>query len=303
MKSIILYIAFPLIVSFTACQERPDDDVIVGDPERKVQVSTLEREVRAGAGVLSQYDLESENPETVDLPKRLDEISGLASTDDGSIFGHNDEKGVINKISIESGDIDFWFTVGSITLSEDLEGIAYVDGYFWLVNSKGDLFRFRHGESEGSVDFDLATTDLSGKYDVEGLCYDPTTNALLLACKEYPGEGLDKKDEKAIYSFSLDSLQIDPTPRFVLDAKGLEKRLDLKKFMPSAIEWHPETGNFVILSGNDPAIIEISPSGEIITALALSKKIHPQPEGVTFAPDGSLLIGNEGGGLVRYRRR
>lgn len=303
MRSLLFSLLIPCLALTTGCQEKNEDAAVIGDPQKQVEVSTIAEDIEPTGGVLSRYDLEDEDPEVIDLPKRLDEISGLAVTEDGRVFGHNDERGVVNRISLESGEIESWFMVGAITLQEDLEGIAFENGYFWLVNSKGDLFRFREGKSESSVEFEMARTELSSKYDVEGLCYDPATNALLLACKEYPGEGLDRKDQKAVYSFSLDSMRMNPTPRFVLDVKKIEKELDLKKFMPSAIERDPETGNFILLSGNEPAIIELSPDGKVIGARALSKKIHPQPEGVTFAPDGSLLIGNEGGHLIRYSRR
>ena len=169
--------------------ERPDISAT------QVSVSKILPEEEGGpTSVLGQYDIEDGSPETLQLPDALTEISGLATTSDGRLFGHNDETGVVRQISIGSGDASKWFNVGSITLSEDLEGIAVVEETFYLVNSKGDIFEFKEGVQGGSVDFVHHKTDLSGKFDVEGLCYDPGTNALLLACKEFPGDGLDEKE-------------------------------------------------------------------------------------------------------------
>ena len=294
-----------LILSLSGCGEEGGEQAEKpGVSARQVSVSAILPEEGGGpTSILGQYDIGNESPEVLELPGALTEISGLATTQDGRLFGHNDETGVVRQISIKSGDASSWFNVGSITLSEDLEGIAIVGETFYLVNSKGDIFEFREGVEGESVDFVQHKTGLSGKFDVEGLCYDPGTNALLLACKEYPGDGLDEKKHRAVYSFSLGSKTIDPEPRFVLPVNELEKHLDIKKFSPSAIERHPDSGHFVLLSGNDPAIIELSPTGAIVAAHRLDPSVHAQPEGIAFGPDGELLIGNEGGKLIRYPKR
>lgn len=298
-----LALLIPLL-SFTllACGEEAGDSADRQQADTRV-ATIVQREGGEASGVLDRYDLASDDPDVLGLPAQLEEVSGLATSADGRLFAHNDERGVVYTISTRSGEASSLFSVGSITLSEDLEGIAIIGERFFLVNSKGDLFEFREGIEGGVVDFTLHETDLSGKYDVEGLCYDPQTDALLLACKEYPGDELDEKDHRAVYSLSLATMTIDPSPRFVLPIDELEERLDIKKFRPSAIERDSRTGHFLILSGNDPAIIEIDRSGTIVAAHPLSKKIHPQPEGLAFGRNGELLIGNEGGRLVRYRSR
>ncbi len=291
-----------LALLLTSCgEEASEAEQISG---QRISVSAILPEEDAGSGsVLSRYDLENDNPEVISLPEGLTEISGLAATSDGRIFAHNDETGVVRRVSLGEENASEWFSVGSVTLSEDLEGIAVVGEKFYMINSKGDIFAFSEGEPGGSVEFEQIRTDLSGKFDVEGLCYDPGSNSLLLACKEFPGGGLDEKEHRAVYAFSIGSGEIESEPRFVLPIKELEKHLGLKKFRPSGIERHPETGNYVLLSGNDPAIIELSPTGDIVAAYMLDPDIHPQPEGITFGPDGSLLIASEGGGLVRFAQR
>ena len=43
-------------------------------------------------------------------------------------------------------------------------------------------------------------------------------------------------------------------------------------------------------------LLIINQAGEIQHMVKLSKKIHRQPEGITFAKDGTLYISNEGKG-------
>ena len=46
------------------------------------------------------------------LPRRLREISGLAVTSDGRLFGHDDERAVIYEIDVEGGQIVKSFAIG-----------------------------------------------------------------------------------------------------------------------------------------------------------------------------------------------
>ena len=143
-----------------------------------------------------------ENRQSVKLPNILQELSGLAMTKDGRLFGHNDEKADVYQINPDNGKIVKSFSLGKKTLKKDFEGIAIVDDLFYLVTSDGDLYKFKEGEDKSEVSYKKYETRLSSKNDVEGLCYDPDTETLLLACKGYPGKSYDGK--RAVYSFSLD---------------------------------------------------------------------------------------------------
>lgn len=235
---------------------------------------------------------DDKKPEQLKLSKDLKEVSGLAFSPDGRLFLHNDEEGKVYQVNYNNGDIVKEFSLGDKKVKEDFEGIAIVNNDFYLVNSKGDLFRFSEGENNSEVEYEEWNTDLKSKNDVEGLCYDPNTNSLLLACKGDPGNDLE--DVKAVYAFSLESEEIDSEPRFLLDEKTLEDKFGIKKFSPSGIEYNSNDGNFYILSSNDKAIAIISSEGEIIDAYELKSGRHNQPEGITFGNDGSLFISDEG---------
>jgi len=236
---------------------------------------------------LSKYNFKPEESLRIKLTGELQEISGLTMTDDGRLFGHNDEKGFVYQIDYSNGNIIKKFSLGEKYEREDFESIAYAKNKFYMVSSNGDIYEFEEGSDGESVIYNILKTDLKSKYDVEGLCYDPETNSLLLACKGYPGKGFKK--QKAIYSFSLDEMKLEKEPRFLINLSEIKKT-----FNPSGIERNPNTGTFFIIASNGNAIIEISKDGKLIDKKKLPPVIHEQPEGITFTPDKSLIISNEG---------
>ena len=275
-SSTIYFIAILLFVSGFFCKDtetKKDADDITKD-------TTIDSE-------LSKYNFEPEESLRIKLPGELQEISGLTMTDDGRLFGHNDEKGFVYQIDYTNGDIVKKFSLGKKYEREDFEDIAYANNKFYMVSSKGNIYEFEEGNDGESVTYNILETDLKSKYDVEGLCYDPVTNSLLLACKGYPGK--DFKKQKAVYSFSLDEMKLEKEPRFLIDLSEIKKT-----FNPSGIERSPNTGTFFIIAANGNAIIEISKEGKLIDMKILPPVIHEQPEGITFAPDKSLIISDEG---------
>lgn len=258
-------------------------------------------------GHIHTYSFDEETSKLISLPKQLNELSDLVMTSDGRLFGHNDEKANIYQIDYETGKILKSFSLGKKTIKKDFEGIAIKDNIFYLVTSSGEIYEFEEGKDRAVVSYEKYKTRLSATNDVEGLCYDPVTNSLLLACKGDPGKG--NSGYRAVYTFSLSKKKLKKKPRFLISIKSIyEKRgtgfvdklgdfflLTDKSFAPSGIERHPETGNFFILSSQGNVLIEISPEGEILGRKFLDRKRHFQPEGITFTPDNCLLIGDEGG--------
>jgi uncharacterized protein YjiK len=231
------------------------------------------------------------NAIVIKLDKKLEEISGLAATKEGRLFCHNDEKGEVFQLDFQTGKILKSFSLKK-KVKEDFEGIAIVKDMFYMVTSKGDIFEFKEGKNGSNVKYKVYETDLKSKYDVEGLCYDPETNSLLLACKEFPGKGI--KNKRAVYSFSLKKKKLIDEPRFLISTKKIEEASDHDAFNPSGIERHSLSGTFFIITGKGRGIIEVSSNGKILAEENLNDKIHRQPEGITFLSDNSLLISDEG---------
>ncbi len=278
--------------------------------------------LHAENSLLSRYDLD--NPEKkLKLPAVLKEISGIAVSEDGGLFAHDDEKGAVYEIDMQTGKIIKRFYIhekrwyGYDQVLEDFEDIAISGGRFYMVTSAGVIYEFSEGEDGEAVKAVRYETFLNDLFDVEGLCYDPLTDALLLSCKEYPGnislrEMLLRKKKaksrvKPVFSFSLKTKKLDKEPRFLLDGKSLKKKSAFQKFKPSAIERHPSSGSFFILAAKGKLLVELSSQGEFIAAVRLPSGDHPQPEGLAFTSDSEMLISNEGFGgdasLFRYSLR
>jgi len=54
-------------------------------------------------------------------------------------------------------------------------------------------------------------------------------------------------------------------------------------------------------------MVEVGPGGKLLATKEFKRKDHPQPEGITFLPGGSLILADEGQGnrgtLTRYVRK
>lgn len=286
-----LYIVLlPLLM--LSCSSR-EDEASAGHPP--TADSGLQAFRNDPLATLLLYDFD--NPGVVNLPDQLSEISGLAVDPDGNLYGHNDEQGIVYRIDPETGEILERFALGSIGVEEDFEGIEIVGERFFLVNSSGDLYEFRKGADRSHVEFTTIETGLSGKFDVEGLCYDPSANSLLLACKEYPGKNFKAGEHRTVYAFSLERMKLDPEPRFVIPAREIADVLHRRNFKPSGIAHHAASNTFLVLSSNDPAIAQLASDGSVLAARELPG-LHKQPEGIVFDGKGRLLIANEGGKLV-----
>jgi uncharacterized protein YjiK len=251
------------------------------------------------------YDKEAKV--SVKLPKKLQELSGLAMTSDGRLFGHNDEQADIFQIDYSDGSIIKSFSLGDKPLKKDFEGVAIANEMFYLVTSSGELYEFMEGKDGDSVPYKKYKTELSSKNDVEGLCYDPVNNSLLLACKGSPGKKYE--GNRAVYSFSLSDKKLKKKPWFLISIEAVNKfqksdftqklgeffLVSENSFAPSGIERHPSVNSFYILSNHGRMIVQISEKGDINGVINLDKKHHNQPEGITFSPELTLIIGDEGG--------
>lgn len=250
---------------------------------------------------LQSFHLTAASAKQVMLDKRLKEISGLAVHPDGRLFAHHDEYGDIFELDMKNGRILKRFTIG---IADDFEGLAIVGKVFYLVTNSGVVYEFPEGQNNEKVLSVSYTTSLDENYDVEGLCYDPTTASLLLACKGY--SGLKNTGYKGIFAFSLESKSLDREPRFLIPINELKRRFGGKPFRPSGIEYNHDSRTFFVVDSEIRSVIEISPTGDIVAAVLLDRSLHKQPEAIAFDSHGDLLIGDEGskkGTLTRYKRK
>jgi len=250
--------------------------------------------------------------QTWKLPDRLIEISGLSYIDKYRLACIQDEKGNIYIFNLLTGDVERKIDFGE---NGDYEDIEIVKNDAWVLKSNGTLYKVKNYLDENEDDVEKYPTILTKKNDAEGLCYDPSSKQLLIGCKGHPFyDGKKGKDFKAVYRYNMKTNLLDLEPYllinldFIKDLKdyntltqwGVEllANLDQAKgdltFQPSALAIHPITRDIYILASVGNLLMVYSPEKKIQTIIHLDTKIHPQPEGICFSPDGKLYISNEG---------
>jgi uncharacterized protein YjiK len=177
-------------------------------------------------------------------------------------------------------------------IKSNYEDLAIVGSKFYILNSHGRILESTEGKEGEFVFFNVYKLALTQDNNIEGMCFDPETNSLLLACKDFPGENYEKK--RTVYSFSLSSMTMSDTPRFVLPKGKLKRNTPDGEFRPSGIARTNPGGTFFIISYHGHTIIEVSRNGEIINQKDLPEIIHPQPEGIAFDKDNTMFISDEG---------
>ncbi|MDX1493791.1 MAG: SdiA-regulated domain-containing protein [Longimicrobiales bacterium] len=236
--------------------------------------------------VLGRYDLR-QPVRRFDLPGRLDEISGLALTEDGRLLAHDDERARVHVIDRLTGEVGKSFDLGSGEVRDDFEGIARIGERLFLASSRGFLYEFREGADDADVAYRVTNTRLGRDCEVEGLDYDAGTDALVFACKE----STQGRDFLVLHRLPVapDAERPPPllVPRGRLESVGLDPA-----FRPSAVLVTSED-TFLLLSATTESILEVDREGNIVSGSRLDVGAHAQPEGLAMDADGLLYIADE----------
>jgi uncharacterized protein YjiK len=243
-------------------------------------------------GYVFPYQL-AEPSQTWKLPFELVEISGLGYIDDQRLACVQDEKGIIFIFNLEGGIVESQIVFGE---DGDYEGIEIVGRDAWILKSNGTLFRVADFLEKKGSDVKKFPTALSGKNDAEGLAHDPLNQNLLIACKEHPFlDEAEGKNMKAIYSFNIESGNLDTKPFLIINPDTLRYQTGKVVFKPSGIAIQPATGHIFILGSAGKLLVVMSRNGDMQAMIKLNPMIFPQAEGICFSPGGTLYISNEGG--------
>jgi uncharacterized protein YjiK len=238
------------------------------------------------------------------LPKRLNEISGLALSADGRLFAHDDERGVIYQIDWHHGRLTKAFSLGDPPPRADFEGIAIAGDTFYLVTSDGILYRAAEGADGAHVPYERIDTGTGRRCEIEGLAYDAHRALLLLGCKAPRDAAL--KGRVTVFAWSPERRMIDDAASFSVPEKSLAAPLDAQHFNPSSVEVSPDGSHLYLLAGRQRALAEVEFDGNVLAVTRLTAKQHRQPEGLAIGPDGEIIIADEGAGgratLAIYRR-
>lgn len=230
------------------------------------------------------------------LPPELLDISGLAWLDKKHFLVIEDLSP--NLFLLQTGDpvvikkiIPFKKTKKE---KFDIEDLVMVGDTAFALWSHGKIFRIVNWRHNPQVT-ELSTT-LSKENNTEGICYDPVSGHLLIACKEAAYPGYDKKNTRAVYEFDQHAGQLLPEPFLLIQKKDFKELADEKlDFYPSAIAVHPETKDIYILSTRENKCMAVyDRSGRLKSFQWIDKSLMPQPEGICFSPEGVLYISTQG---------
>lgn len=254
------------------------------------------------------YDLEAPSLQIFLSNDDLREISGLSpSNEPGQFLAIADERGEVFFVDAANG--------GRITRrvpfrdKGDFEGIEQVGNAIYALKSDGKVFEITHWMGDTIPVVKEYETALRKSDDLEGLGYDARQQALLLACKGNP----ENDSLRGIFAFDLKIKTLREKPLYTIDPKAIDQMVprnekEVEKghsFSPSGVAVHPISGEIYVISSALKRLAVLDPaSGALKAVVRLDKKILPQPEGISFDPQGNLYLSSEGkkgeGMLLRF---
>ena len=262
--------------------------------------------------MISPFEYNLDRPfSAVKLPRELKEISGMTLYNTDKLLAIQDEEGMIYVVSLHDGSILHSADFGS---DADYEGIAMVGKDIYILRSDGEITVVEGSpEEENSLNLSSINTLLDSTHNTEGICYDPFSESLLIACKD-KGEG-NTEAVRHIYRMEPKSKDLNEVPAFTIDIESIKSYLDkvetnedIRAFReiaeespdelfihPSDIAVHPKTGDIYISSAKRiNCLLVISKEGKIKSLVRIPRQLLEQPEGICFTPNGDLLISTEG---------
>jgi uncharacterized protein YjiK len=175
----------------------------------------------------------------------------------------------------------------------DYEDVAVINGVPFVLRSDGQITQLLKDTSGIGYSVKSEKLNLPGSNDFETLYYDPERKALVMICKNC---ATDDKNTISAFAYYPDSTGFDNKPVFTIDATEVAKLSPFKasKLQPSAAAVHPILHKLFILSSASSQLVVADLNGKPEAVYELGKKLFPQPEGIAFRKDGTMLISNEG---------
>jgi uncharacterized protein YjiK len=243
-----------------------------------------------GYGSPAGYNIEK--PAEVQLGKVLNEISGLSFYPPAKSFlTVADDKEKVIEIRLKDGKLR---DVSGKVLEKkgDPEDLVYLDSIVYVLLSRGVLQIFPYGAQDTS-DVQNVSLALGGENDFETAYYDSSANGVIIMCKNCEHER--GQNLRTAYRLDLDTKVFDSIPFFTIQISEIENLLKDKtvKFDPSAAAINPIDNRLYILSSAGHLLVITDTRGKVLEAYNLNPDKYPQPEGISFAPNGHMYISNE----------
>ena len=278
--------------------------------EETSQKTSIADSLSSAGASLSVFPYNLDHPsEKFKLPDDLTEISGIDVYHKSKLVCVNDEQGKVYIYDVKKSELKQGVDFGK---KGDYEGITNVNDTIYVLSSNGNLHQITGFDSKDQKAHQYKTP-LNESNDTEGLCYDLKYQRLLIACKKDPGK--EMKGVRAIYSFDLKNMQLNPDPVYVIRLEALKNFLlehDQQKlivqdvqsffdpqkgdltFQPSEVAIHPVTDEIYIISTVGKLMVVLNRKGEILYIRSLNPEIFKQPEGLCFTENGDMYISDEG---------
>jgi SdiA-regulated len=238
------------------------------------------------------YDLGT--PKKYILSESLHEISGICCLrgNADTLYAIEDEKGRL--YSFHPGDNRFpAYKFGNHGDYEDVTILN--DAEFVVLRSDGSLFVFpigliRGGDNRGVEPY----LHILPRGEYEGLFGD-AGGKLIALCKNCPDD--DQQEEVSGYVLQYGArhkLSVTDHFKVRLPAGKLHSIHTKVKFHPSAVAWHPITGEWYIVSSVNKVIVVLDDHWQVKGMYDLDPLLFKQPEGLAFDKRGNMYISNEG---------
>jgi hypothetical protein len=240
------------------------------------------------------YDLKNPTHSWV-LPSELVEVSGNTWLDKNHLILIEDLNPNLYYVKVDDKTATLEKTVPFVETDKekvDIEDVTIVDNVVYALWSHGALFKITDWKNKPQIE--KIKTGLSKDNNTEGLCFDPVSKQLLIACKDDAGTG--EESAKAVYGFNMEKSQLIEKPFMVIHPKDFKSITgnDLS-FNPSAIAVHPITHDIYMLTTRDnKGMAVFTHDGVLKSYQSIDKEMMEQPEGICFNPQGKLIISSQG---------
>ena len=244
-------------------------------------------EIKGPAG----YDMTT--PAEREMGKVLTEISGLNyNTDSNTLLAISDNKENIFEINLRAEKLRDY--VKDFYKKGDFEDLVKIRDTVYVMISDGTIIAVPNNATMSDSSVKVYPFPSNDKNDFESLYHDPEANGLIMLCKTCEAE--KGKKIRTAFRFNLANYSFDSTEFYTISEDSIKQFLknDDADFKPSAAAIHPVEKRLYILSSAGQIMVITDLKGVVQDAYNLNPDKHPQAEGITFSPAGTMYISNEG---------
>lgn len=231
-------------------------------------------------------------PDFRELGKSVNEISGLTyNTDDSSLLAISDSKRKVFQIDLQREKLKDYSE--KVYTQSDFEDLVKIDTTIYVLISDGTIISMPPNVIDSSNTV-VYPSPFKGINDFEALYHDPAANSLVIICKECETEKGQRR--RTAYRFDLAAKAYDTAAFYTISTQEVKSKVknDDAEFRPSAAAIHPIEKKLYILASAGQLLVITDTKGKVMEAYNLNPDIFPQAEGITFAPNGTMYISNEG---------